>query len=119
MPAEVLIVDDDPTFRALAVRLLKRAGLSVVGEADSVRRAMEAMLDLKPAAVLLDVGLPDGNGVTLAGELTALPWSPRVVLTSSDADAATPTEVDRAGAAAFIAKGELTDVALRKVFASA
>src|SRR3954452_14990998 len=55
MPPDVLVVDDDPTFRALAVRLLQRAGLRVTGEADSVRRAMEVALDIQPGAVLLDV----------------------------------------------------------------
>jgi DNA-binding NarL/FixJ family response regulator len=117
MARDVLVVDDDPTFRALAVRLLQRAGLRVAGEADSVRRAMEVALDVQPGAVLLDVGLPDGNGVSLAGELVALPWTPLVLLTSSDADAATTTEVERAGAAGFIPKDALTDVALRRVFA--
>jgi DNA-binding NarL/FixJ family response regulator len=117
MPPDVLVVDDDATFRALAMRLLARAGLTVAGEADSVRRAMEAAIELQPGAVLLDVGLPDGNGVTLARELVALPWKPRVLLTSSDADAATPAEVDRAGAAGFIAKDALTDAALLRVFA--
>jgi DNA-binding NarL/FixJ family response regulator len=115
--AEVLVVDDDPGFRALAMRLLESAGLHVAGEADTVRRAMEAVLDLRPDAVLLDVGLPDGDGVTLAGELTSLPWRPLVVLTSSDVDAASADEVDRSGAASFIAKHELTDAALRKAFA--
>jgi DNA-binding NarL/FixJ family response regulator len=117
MPADVLIVDDDPTFRALAVRLFERAGLQVAGEADTVRRALEIITDLRPAAVLVDVGLPDGSGIALAGELTSLPWRPHVVLTSSDADAASADDVDRAGAAAFIAKEALTEIALRRVFA--
>jgi DNA-binding NarL/FixJ family response regulator len=114
MAPDVLVVDDDPSFRVLARRLLEAAGFRVAGEADTVRRAMEAVLDLRPDAVLLDVGLPDGDGITLAGELTSLPWQPRVVLTSSDADAATTTEVDHSGAAAFIPKEELTDAVLRK-----
>jgi DNA-binding NarL/FixJ family response regulator len=66
--------------------------------------------------VLLDVGLPDGDGITLAQALTALPWRPRVVLTSSDADAAGPEAVRDCGAAAFIWKLDLTDVALRVLF---
>jgi DNA-binding NarL/FixJ family response regulator len=115
---DVLVVDDDAAFRALAVRLLQAAGFRVAGEADSVRRAMEAVLDLRPAAVLLDVGLPDGDGITLAAELVSLPWSPRVVLTSSDGDAASSADVNRSGAAAFIGKEELSDVSLRQAFAA-
>jgi DNA-binding NarL/FixJ family response regulator len=57
----------------------------VVGEADSVAAAREAAARLEPSAVLLDVELPDEDGITLARELAALPWRPRVVLTSIDA----------------------------------
>jgi DNA-binding NarL/FixJ family response regulator len=118
MAARVLVVDDDPGFRGLAMRLLERAGLSIAGEADTVQRAREAVLALEPSAVLLDVSLPDGDGLTLAGELTKLPWQPRVVLISSDPDAANSRALDRSGAAAFIPKDELTDIVLRKAFAS-
>jgi DNA-binding NarL/FixJ family response regulator len=116
MATRVLVVDDDSDFRGLAVQLLKRAGLVVAGEADTACRAFEAALSLRPAAVLLDVGLPDGDGITLAAALTSLPWRPRVVLTSSDGDAAGPEAVRGCGAAAFIAKLDLTDVVLRTAF---
>jgi len=69
-----LVVDDDPQFRELAGRLLAASGLTVIGEADSVSAALEAAVQLKPSAVLVDVELPDGDGVTLARELAALPW---------------------------------------------
>jgi CheY-like chemotaxis protein len=114
----VLVVDDDAGFRQLAVRLLRRAGLSIAGEADTVRRAREAVLELRVDAVLLDVSLPDGDGVTLASELTKLPWRPRVVLISSDPDATKGDGLVRSGAAAFIPKSELTDAALRQAFAT-
>jgi DNA-binding NarL/FixJ family response regulator len=117
MSAGVLVVDDDPGFRSVAKRLLERAGLSIAGEADTVKRAMEAVLALEPSDVLLDVSLPDGDGLTLARELTGLPWRPRVVLTSSDPDAAGSGGLDRSGAAAFIPKDELTDAALQQAFA--
>jgi DNA-binding NarL/FixJ family response regulator len=109
----VLVVDDDPGFRVLARRVLTATGFSVVGEADSVATALAAANDLRPEAVLVDVGLPDGDGVTLARELTALPWRPRVVLTSIDADAASPREVSRSGANGFAPKDELPNAGLR------
>jgi DNA-binding NarL/FixJ family response regulator len=115
MPTGVLVVDDDPGFRRLAVRLLKRAGLVVAGEADTVSQAKAAVFDLRPEAVLLDVNLPDGNGLSLAGELSQLPWGPRIVLISSDRDAAVDG-LERSGAAAFIPKDEVTDVALQRAF---
>jgi DNA-binding NarL/FixJ family response regulator len=117
VPANVLLVDDDPGFRSLAVRLLERTGLRVIGEADTVKRAREVVHEVRPAFVLLDVSLPDGDGVALAGELTELPWRPRVVLISSDRDAASAAGLDQSGAAAFIPKDDLTDTTLRIAFA--
>jgi two-component system nitrate/nitrite response regulator NarL len=113
MGRNVLVVDDDAAFRSLARRLLITFGFALAGEADSVSAALAVVGSLRPDAVLVDVGLPDGDGITLAGRLTALPWHPRVVLTSSDADAATPDDVERSGAAAFVPKEQLPNVALR------
>lgn len=105
----MLVIDDDPTFRALAVRMLEGMGLSVVGEADSVRAAATAARELRPQAALVDVALPDGSGVTLTVELAALPWGPRIVLTSNDAGAVTQALARSSGAAAFIPKEDLPD----------
>jgi CheY-like chemotaxis protein len=82
----VLVVADDPEFRQLAGRLHAASGLTVVGGADSVAAAMAAAARLEPSAVRIDVELPDGDGITLARELAALPWRPRVLLTSIDGD---------------------------------
>ena len=105
----MLVIDDDPTFRALAVRLLEGMGLSVVGEAATVEAAAVAARTLRPQAALVDIALPDGSGV----ELAALPWGPRIVLTSNDRGAVTDTLARSAGAAAFIAKEDLPDGRLR------
>src|SRR3954452_10039303 len=110
MRSSVLLVDDDPDFRGLARRLLTAAGLGVVAEAESVASATAAALDLRPDAALVDVGLPDGNGIALARELTALPWPLRVLLTSTDPHAASPDEVRQAGANGFVPKADLPDV---------
>jgi DNA-binding NarL/FixJ family response regulator len=118
MDGSVLVIDDDPTFRGLARRMLAAGGLIVVGEAATAAAAMAAALELRPRAVLVDVGLPDGDGVVLAGELSALPWSPRIVLTSTDPDAASPEDVRRCGAAAFVAKDELPNAPLHQLLAT-
>jgi DNA-binding response OmpR family regulator len=59
----VLIVEDDPSTRELLTRLLKRHGYEV----DCAGTLLDGMLLLaaKPCAVLLDLSLPDGNGVDL------------------------------------------------------
>jgi two-component system nitrate/nitrite response regulator NarL len=86
MAGSVLIVDDDPAFRRLAVRLLTDAGLTVVAEADTAAAALAAARATRPDGVLVDLGLPDRDGRDLAAELTALAWAPRVLLTSAHAD---------------------------------
>lgn len=115
MPRSVLIVDDDPAFRGLARRMLTASGLSVVGEAENVEEAGPAAAALRPDAVLVDVMLPDGDGMTLARELAALPWSPRVVLTSSYSDAASEEEIGRDGVVAFVPKQELPTAPLGRL----
>jgi CheY-like chemotaxis protein len=111
----VLVVDDDPEFRKLARRLLAGRGLTVVGEADSVAAGRAATTRLEPSAILLDVELPDGDGVTLARELAALPWQPRIVLTSINWDVTTSDEARAAGARAFINKADLPNAPLAEL----
>jgi DNA-binding NarL/FixJ family response regulator len=111
----VLVVDDDPAFRRLVSRMLAEFGLDVVGEVETANGAVAAADALRPDAVLVDVGLPDRDGIALARELAALPWRPRVVLTSSSADAAGPTEVRLSRAEAFIPKEQLPNAALDRL----
>ena len=115
MTESVLVVDDDPEFRTLAGRLLAASGLTVVGEAGSVAAALAAAARFEPSAVLLDVELPDGDGITLARELAALPWRPRVVLTSINGDITTTDEARHAGARAFVEKAELPNAPLAQL----
>lgn len=64
----ILIVDDDPAFRALVSHLLDRAGLAVV-EAAGGEEGLAAATRSRPEAVLLDVALPDIGGFELCREL--------------------------------------------------
>ncbi|HEX2414624.1 MAG TPA: response regulator transcription factor [Thermoleophilaceae bacterium] len=107
MSVSVLLIDDDPVFRLLVRRTLARSAMIVVGEAGTAEAGAFAARDLKPDVVLVDVGLPDGDGITLAHELSGLPWGPRIVLTSVEPDAASPDDVERSGAAGFIPKDDL------------
>jgi DNA-binding NarL/FixJ family response regulator len=113
MALSVLLVDDDPAFRLLARRLLAAIGLAVIAEADTAAGAMTVAARLEPEAALVDVGLPDDDGLSLARRLVDLPWQPRVVVCSVDADAASADDVQRSGARAFIHKADLPDAPLR------
>jgi DNA-binding NarL/FixJ family response regulator len=117
--SSVLVVDDDPEFRKLARRLLVASGLTVVGEAGSVAEALDAAHRLRPSAFLLDVELPDGNGVTLARTLAELSWRPRMLLTSIDGEITTPDEARAAGAQAFVNKADLPNLPLAELLGGA
>jgi len=115
MPTSVLIVDDDPIFRALARRLLTAVGLVVVGEAGNVAEGLSVAEELRPSAALVDVGLPDGDGFGLASQLIALPWRPRILLTSVEADIASNGSARSVGAEAFVPKADLPNAPLAEL----
>jgi CheY-like chemotaxis protein len=115
MQCRVLVVDDDAAFRELASALLRDAGLDVAGEASTYAEGAAAADALRPDAALVDVGLPDGDGLELARRIAALPWSPRVLVTSSDADATTDEAARELGAVAFLPKTELANGSLREL----
>ena len=115
MRRTVLVVDDDAGFRNLATRVLTGWGHAVVGEAGSVAEALAQATELRPDTVLVDIGLPDGDGFALTELLVAMPWEVRVVLISSDADRATMQAAQRAGADSFLPKDELAGAAMREL----
>ncbi len=115
MARSVLVVDDDHAFRRLAAGILGDAGYVVVAEAATVAEALAAADRVRPDAALVDIGLPDGDGFGLTDRLVALPWSPRVAIVSSDADAANGHAALRAGAAGFLPKDQLTAPGLREL----
>ena len=112
----VLVVDDDAAFRGVARRMLSAVGLVVVGEAGTAKGAAEQAEQLRPDTLLIDVGLPDGDGVALAIQLVGLPWHPRVLLTSTDPEAVAPADLTASGALGFLAKQDLPDAPLALLF---
>ena len=109
MATSVLIVDDHPSFRASARMLLEAEGFEVVGEAEDGQRALQAVRDLRPDLVLLDVQLPDIDGIEVAARITANGNAPAIVLTSSrDLE----DLGSLGGARGFVPKSELSGAAL-------
>jgi Response regulator receiver domain len=76
MRPTVLIVDDHAAFRASARALLQAEGFDVVGEAANGAGAVEAVAVLRPEIVLLDIQLPDLDGLAVAKQLAAAPDPP-------------------------------------------
>jgi two-component system, sensor histidine kinase len=69
-PALILNVDDNATGLYVKTRILRRAGFEVI-EAATGAEAMAAVLERRPALVLLDVKLPDTNGRTICERIKA------------------------------------------------
>jgi DNA-binding NarL/FixJ family response regulator len=108
----VLIVDDHPSFRASARRLLEAEGFDVIGEAGDGHAAIAAAQQLQPDLVLLDVQLPDLNGFEVAARLAALGLPSAVILTSSRNSAEYGTLVTETPVRGFVPKAELSGAVL-------
>jgi two-component system, NarL family, response regulator DevR len=104
-PIRVLVVDDHELVRrGLAELLGQEADLLVCGEAATAADALSVCSALAPDVVVLDVRLPDGDGVSVCRELrTSAPGTACLMLTSYDDDDAMMAAID-AGAAGFLLK---------------
>jgi DNA-binding NarL/FixJ family response regulator len=112
VPLSVLIVDDHAGFRSAARMLLEAEGYEVVAESATGGEALEAAGRLRPAIVLLDIGLPDLNGFEVAVRLIRADARLAVVLTSSRDESDYQPAVERSGARGFISKADLSGEAI-------
>ncbi|MDE0853406.1 MAG: response regulator transcription factor [Nevskia sp.] len=105
----VLIADGQEIVRAGLVCLLKDCGYEVVGEASSGEQAVALWQDLQPDVLLLDLHLPDTDGVDVIGRIRSMEGQARcVALTNFDGDE-TVRRVMRAGAAGYVLKRGATE----------
>ena len=113
MTIRVLLVDDHDLIRGGLRGAFERDGdFDVVEEAGDLRRGVAAAMSLRPDVVVLDVNLPDGNGLDAARSLRAdLPGIGIVVLTVHDDDEHLFAALE-AQASAFVAKSAPTDEVL-------
>ncbi len=118
MRATVLIVDDHPLFRRFARRLLEDEGFAVVGEAADAAAGLAAARELQPAAVLLDILLPDGSGLDVASTLAKAHYAPAVVLTSSRSACDLGVALNETPARGFIPKAAFTGAAFTELVTS-
>jgi two-component system KDP operon response regulator KdpE len=113
MSAKILVVDDDLAIRRLLARTLDRAGY-IVAEAGDGRAALAARNIDKPDLILLDLGLPDRDGIELLPLLVRAPGPAVIVLTAREATNEKVTALDL-GADDYVTKPFDTEELLARV----
>jgi EAL domain-containing protein (putative c-di-GMP-specific phosphodiesterase class I) len=106
-PASVVVVDDHEIVRDAIGRIIERAsGLDLVGLAGTAEGSLELARDLRPDLVIMDYGLPDGDGAQAAADiLTERPDTKVIMLTGSDVNfGSAMMGAVVAGCAAFVGK---------------
>lgn len=98
----ILVVDDDLQLRRFLRTTLAGHGHSVV-EAGSVAEALDAIGRVQPAVILLDLGLPDGDGLSVLRKLPAENHPPVIVLSARGQEGDKVTALD-AGAEDYLTK---------------
>jgi DNA-binding NarL/FixJ family response regulator len=108
----VLVVDDHRTFADLLARALAaEPGLECVAQAHTSAEAVVAVGQHRPDVVLMDLQLPDRDGIATTALLTASHPQLRVLILTAQAGPAEMARAAAAGAAGFLAKdGSLSDV---------
>lgn len=115
-PLKVLVVDDEPQIRVLLRATLGRAGY-VVAEASNAREALNAKVIDKPDLILLDLGLPDRDGLELVTALRGEPRSALIVISARDQTEQKVAALDL-GADDYVTKPFDTEELLARVRAS-
>jgi len=105
MAIRILLADDHGLVRA-GIRLMigQQPDMQVVGEAENGRGAVELASKLSPHIVLMDISMPDLNGVDATQQIIALSPPPRVVALSGHTDQRAIVGVLRAGASGYVVK---------------
>src|SRR6266480_92451 len=106
----VCLVDDHALIRqALRDRFAREPDIEVVGEAATAQSALALVGSVQPDVAVLDVQLPDGDGVTICREIrSAVPETACLMLTGYSGDEALVGAI-MAGAAGYVSKENLAD----------
>lgn len=119
MPSDkirILIADDEPEFRLWLAGMLKASdNYEVVGIAESGKEAIRQVEQFKPDLAIIDIYMPDMDGLEVARHVKASAPDVNVILVSAQEDRAYQRLADDEGAVAFIPKVSLTLERLRQL----
>src|SRR4051812_41475232 len=111
---KIMLVDDHPLFRqGLSASVNGSAEFEICAEASDAGQALATMRLTLPDAVIVDVSLPGVNGIELIKMFKAERPSLRVLVMSMHSDTNYAIRALKAGARAYILKGESADVVLQ------
>jgi two-component system, NarL family, response regulator DevR len=104
-PVKVMLVDDHEIVR-MGIRTLleRRAGFTVVGEAGTAAEAVSAARESQPDVIVMDIRLPDGNGVEATREIRGERPDTKVIMLTSYADDEAIYGSIMAGASGYLLK---------------
>lgn len=115
MAKKVLIVDDAAFMRMMIKDILSKNGYEVAGEAENGLRAVEKYKELTPDLVLMDITMPEMNGIDAVKNIKAIDPGAKIVMCSAMGQQAMVIESIQAGARDFIVKPFQADRVLEAV----
>ena len=105
MPTTILIVDDHPLFRkGLQLLLKEEEDMQVIGEADDGQAAIDRVRELSPDVVVMDITMPNFNGIDATRQIVSESPDTRVVALSIHSGKRFVQDMLAAGAAGYILK---------------
>lgn len=104
MAKNVLIVDDAAFMRMMIKDILTKSGYNVVGEAENGAKAVEKYNELKPDLVLMDITMPEMDGIQALKAIKGADGGAKVIMCSAMGQQAMVIESIQSGAKDFIVK---------------
>jgi DNA-binding NarL/FixJ family response regulator len=114
-PIRVLIVDDHPLVRSGARIMLEDPGIEIIGEAASGGESIHLVGTLRPDVVLMDIGMPDMNGLEATAAIKRDSPETAVVILTGNVSRNFIRSAIEAGAVGYLQKGAAREVLLQAV----
>jgi two-component system chemotaxis response regulator CheY len=111
----LLLVDDAAYMRRLIGIMAKKGGHEVVGEADTGQKAIELYSQLKPDLVILDILMPDMNGLQVLKKIKEIDADARILMCTASEQSTHVQEAINSGAAGYVVKPFTQDVLNEKI----
>lgn len=113
--ARILIVEDSTVQRTILKKYLEKEKHEIVGELKNGQNVMDLYMELKPDIVLLDIVMPDANGINILSQLMSYDGNANVIMCSAAALKNVIIESIQIGAKSFLVKPVTQEALLNAV----